>query len=89
MNLTLRKAVLEDLDAVVAIYNSTIASRRTAVKRFKADPGRHFAGFILRDHQRAPVRVPQKFDPAQSRIGGFRCGGGHLQLDDCLTNGNG
>ncbi|MBT2713459.1 N-acetyltransferase [Pseudomonas sp. ISL-88] len=27
MNLTLRRAVLEDADAVVAIYNSTIASR--------------------------------------------------------------
>ncbi len=38
MNLTLRKAVLEDLDAVVAIYNSTIASRMVTADTEEVTP---------------------------------------------------
>lgn len=58
MNLTLRKAVLEDLDAVVAIYNSTIASRMVTADTEEVTPADRMDWF-LRHTDRRPLMVAE------------------------------
>lgn len=58
MNLTLRKAVLEDLDAVVAIYNSTIASRMVTADTEEVTPEDRMDWF-LRHTDRRPLMVAE------------------------------